>query len=555
MRILVVDDEEGIRFTINHFLTEACHSVTTAQSFFQAVEELATNRFDLVFSDIILGGKTGIDLLRAIREIDADLPVVMITGHPTIETATEAVRLGALDYLQKPVTQEMVLKTVALAERFSAVQRERTRYQSNLEAIFRSVKDAIVTFDMNLRILEVNDKAAEICGATAKMRGMEFGDLSKRCGGGCLTSLQRGLREGRHVESFRVECRRRERPGQSVSITASPLMDGSGRQCGAILVARDETRLEVLERKLRERTRFHNLIGGSGKMQQLYAMIENLADVQSTVVIMSESGTGKELVAEALHCKGQRSGKPLIKVNCSALPENLLESELFGHVRGSFTGALKDKAGRFEMAGGGTIFLDEIGEISPAVQVKLLRVLQEREIERVGESTPRKVDVRIIAATNQDLAEKVRRGTFREDLYYRLNVVKLAIPPLRDRLEDLELLVTHFLNKFREKFRKPSLSISPEALARLSAHSWPGNVRELEHALEHASIMCSNQLISVENLPQEIGSSPTVPSAQAREQGICPEAIRQALEKTGGNKSKAAKMLGINRRTIYRKID
>lgn len=555
MRILVVDDEEGIRFTINHFLTEACHSVTTAQSFFQAVEELATNRFDLVFSDIILGGKTGIDLLRAIREIDADLPVVMITGHPTIETATEAVRLGALDYLQKPVTQEMVLKTVALAERFSAVQRERTRYQSNLEAIFRSVKDAIVTFDMNLRILEVNDKAAEICGATAKMRGMEFGDLSKRCGGGCLTSLQRGLREGRHVESFRVECRRRERPGQSVSITASPLMDGSGRQCGAILIARDETRLEVLERKLRERTRFHNLIGGSGKMQQLYAMIENLADVQSTVVIMSESGTGKELVAEALHCKGQRSGKPLIKVNCSALPENLLESELFGHVRGSFTGALKDKAGRFEMAGGGTIFLDEIGEISPAVQVKLLRVLQEREIERVGESTPRKVDVRIIAATNQDLAEKVRRGTFREDLYYRLNVVKLAIPPLRDRLEDLELLVTHFLNKFREKFRKPSLSISPEALARLSAHSWPGNVRELEHALEHASIMCSNQLISVENLPQEIGSSPTVPSAQAREQGICPEAIRQALEKTGGNKSKAAKMLGINRRTIYRKID
>lgn len=555
MTILVIDDEDSIRFTFESFLTDAGHDVATASDYYAALELITHQRFDLIFSDIMLGDTCGIDILRAIREIDHEVPVIMITGYPTIETASEAVRLGAFDYLQKPVNQEMLLKSVRSVLRLRTVEQEKTRYQTHLEAIFRSVKDAIITFDSDMNILEMNDAAVAICGASSETDNRNFNSVLQNCSGKCQKVLQEVLQHKKPLELHRIECQRVGNPLQVVNLSISPLVAGTGVHCGAVLVARDESRLEVLEKNLRARKQFQNIIGGSEKMQQLYAMIENLADVQSTVLIMSESGTGKELVANALHYKGNRGQKPLIKVNCSALPENLLESELFGHVRGSFTGALKDKVGRFELADGGTIFLDEIGDISPATQVKLLRVLQEKEFERVGDSRPRKVNVRVISATNQNLMDKVRQGSFREDLYYRLNVVKISIPPLRERLDDLELLTGHFLRKFSVKFDKRILSASSDVYTILRSYNWPGNVRELEHTLEYACIMCRQEHLTADYLPPDFASILPTQVQAKNEDGISTEAIIQALEKAGGNKSKAARILGISRRTIYRKFD
>ena len=306
---------------------------------------------------------------------------------------------------------------------------------------------------------------------------------------------------------------------------------------------------------MRERQRLHNIIGKSEKMQTIYSYIENLVDVQSTVLITGESGTGKELVAEALHYKGGRNSKPLVKVNCSALSDSLLESELFGHVKGSFTGALKDRIGRFKMADGGTILLDEIGDISPKIQVKLLRVLQEKTFERVGESTPTKVDVRVVACTNQDLSKKIERREFREDLYYRLNVVEIKVSPLKDRKEDIPLLIDHFVIKFNKKISKNITGISTDVQKMFMNYSWPGNVRELEHALEHAFILCHQKTITHKHLPPVFEKFFVTKADRFKDmEDDERKSIIQALEKTAGNKTMAARLLGISRRSIYRRI-
>jgi len=296
------------------------------------------------------------------------------------------------------------------------------------------------------------------------------------------------------------------------------------------------------------------------KMQDTYRLLEDLANLETTVLVTGESGTGKELVAKALHYSGQRSFHPFVAVNCSALAESLLESELFGHVRGAFTGAIKDKQGRFEAANGGTIMLDEIGDISPLIQLKLLRVLQEKVFERVGESVPRKMDVRVIACTNKNLKEKVRRGEFREDLYYRLMIVEVALPPLRERMEDLPPLIDHFLHAFNERFQKDIEGVSQEVLNKFMLYSWPGNVRELEHTIEHAFILCRGKVITLEHLPTAIRDSIEADKIKTNGKQYAKkftgeEKILEALDKTDGNKAKAARLLGINRRTLYRKIN
>jgi transcriptional regulator with PAS, ATPase and Fis domain len=326
------------------------------------------------------------------------------------------------------------------------------------------------------------------------------------------------------------------------------------------MVIRDVTLLRDVERELRERNQFQNLIGRNKTMQDIYSLLEDLANLDTTVLVTGESGTGKELVARALHYSGNRAFKPFTTVNCSALAESLLESELFGHVKGAFTGAFKDKQGRFAAANGGTILLDEIGDISPMIQLKLLRVLQEKEFERVGESTPQKVDVRVIACTNKDLKEKVKRGEFRQDLYYRLKVVEVSLPPLRERLEDLPLLVDHFRQNFNERFNKNIEGISSEVLSRFMDYSWPGNIRELEHVMEHAFVLCHGGTITLKHLPADIRSyEPAEESPRSKTKIKSTheelEEIRSALAKTGWNKSKAARLLGIGRRTIYRKIE
>jgi len=554
-RILIIDDEEGIRFTFKRFLTSEDYDVATAEDFDEAVDCISKSDFDVIFADIILKGKSGIDVLREIKKRRLDCPVIMITGYPNIETASEAIRLGAFDYIPKPIQRDTLLHAIDVALQHKAVIVEKEKYRSNLEAIFRSVKDAIISVDKDLALLETNEAANNICGLTRNDIGKAFSSLSGSCNGKCVEALTETITTKQSVELSSLDCQFNHRKEQTVSLTTFPLINRHDKFSGAIMVIRDETRLTGLEKELNERQKFHKIIGESKKMQDVYSLIELLTDVETTVLITGESGTGKELVAEALHYKGNRSSYSLVKVNCSALSENLLESELFGHVRGSFTGAIKDKVGRFQMSDGGTIFLDEIADISPKIQIKLLRVLQEKEFERVGDSKTSKVDVRVVTASNQNLSEKVNRGEFREDLYYRLNVMKINLPPLRDRREDIPLLVNHFMKKFNKKFTKDIKSISKDVEKLFMDYNWPGNVRELEHTIEHAFILCRQSAITIAHLPPEIKTHSSDDMSISDNGNIDdPEVILSALEKAAWNKTKAAALLGISRRSIYRKI-
>ena len=554
-KILIVDDEESIRFTFDSFLSDEGHEVCSAEDYNEALNMITGSTFDLIFMDVVLGGRSGIDLLQEIREKNIASPVVMITGYPNVETASSAVRLGAFDYIFKPVRQETLLHTANMALQYKQLQDENAKYRSNLEAIFRSVKDAIITVDKELVVIETNDAAKKICRIDRDAIGRPFGTHSGGCGSKCLDLLNKTLTGEQSLEVQRTECECNGTYRQIVTISTSPLINSRGEFSGAVMVVRDETRLNDLERDLRERQQFHHIVGQNIEMQKIYSLIEDLADVQTTVLITGESGTGKELVAEAIHYKGNRSDKPLVKVNCSALSENLLESELFGHVRGAFTGADRDKMGRFQKADGGTIFLDEIGDISPRMQLRLLRILQERIFERVGDSTSIKVDVRVIAATNQDLSEKVRRGEFREDLYYRLKVVEMALPPLRDRKDDILVLVNYFIKTFNKKFNKKIVAISEDVQKIFMEYSWPGNIRELEHTLEHAFVITRQNTISIDQLPQSFNNISIKKQTSYPDQNeIGHQAILDALKKTDANKAKAARLLGISRQTIYRKI-
>ena len=438
-------------------------------------------------------------------------------------------------------------------------EKELAEHRTRLEAIFGSVKDAIITVDPDLKIVEANKSMENICGIAVKeITGKTFSQCLNQCSKSCSEVLRQTLEKKMTIKEYRVECGHQQRHQQTVSVTSSPLLDPEGKFMGVVLVMRDITLLRDLERELMERHQFQNIIGRSKKMQDTYRLLEDLADLETTVLITGESGTGKDLIARALHYSGHRAFKPFVTVNCSALAESLLESELFGHVKGAFTGAIKDKQGRFQAANGGTLLLDEIGDISPLIQLKLLRVLQEKEFERVGESIPQKVDVRVIASTNKDLKEKVRRGEFRQDLYYRLKVVEVSLPPLRDRLEDLPLLVDHFCRSFNERFKKNLEGISNKVLGRFMDYPWPGNIRELEHVIEHAFVLCRGGVITLEHLPSEIRdyeriekiAIPKIPVKGPRQD----QEILNALNKTGWNKAKAARQLGISRRTIYRKI-
>ena len=432
------------------------------------------------------------------------------------------------------------------------------RHKTRLEAIFRSVKDAIVTVDQDLKVIDANKAAQTICGiAPGDSQDNPYALCPTHCCQACRDVLAETLKRKTAIREFQVECNHQQRPQQKVSLSSAPLKNQEGEFLGAVLVIRDITRLVDLERELQERNQFHNIIGASHTMQAVYQLLENLADFETTVLITGASGTGKELVAKALHHTGSRAFKPFVSVNCSALAENLLESELFGHVKGAFTGAIRDYQGRFQAAHTGTLLLDEIGDISPRIQLKLLRVLQEREFERVGDVTPIKVDVRVIACTNQDLKEKVRQGEFREDLYYRLNVMEIKLPPLRERMEDLPLLVDHFVARFEKKFNITIPGVSDEVMNAFMNYHWPGNVRELEHSIERATVLCRDKMISIEHIPPEIAEafSQTGPRLKKHPVSNEPDKILDALNRTDWNKAKAARLLGINRKTIYRKME
>jgi len=442
-KILVVDDQADMRSLLSDVLDSEGYRVGTADSGEKALEVLVEQQYDLVLTDLRMKGMLGTTLLSEIKHRYPETGVILMTAFGTIETAIEAIKGGATDYLIKPVKTEDVLRIVGRAVREVQLRREVTH----------------------------------------------------------------------------------------------------------------------LRREVYKEYSFHQILGKSRPMQEVFELIRRVADSPSNVLITGESGTGKELVAKAIHYNSDRRESPFVPVNCAAIPEQLLESELFGHVRGAFTDAKTDRLGLFEEAQKGTIFLDEISELPLMLQAKLLRAIQEREIRRVGSTKSVAVDVRIIAATNLNLAEEVKAKHFREDLYYRLNVIELRIPPLRERRDDIPLLVDSFLRKCAKSNRKPLEGISESALALLIDYPWPGNVRELENIIERAVTLARGEKIVPEDLPATVqgsrGDRKVLDDAAERTlplQQVEWEYIKKILEKTGGNKYQAAQTLGIDRKTLYRKL-
>ncbi|HXU73498.1 MAG TPA: sigma-54 dependent transcriptional regulator [Polyangia bacterium] len=440
-RILIVDDEANARTALAELLRDEGYSVEMAADGFKALPKLEEFAPDVVVTDLKMPGLTGLELMEKVRERDPECVVIVMTAFGAVESAVQAMRQGAADYLTKPV---------------------------NLDEL-----SLVLT---------------------------------------------------RELERKRL----RSEAGQ-------------------------------LRERLSEKHRVTNIIGSSPAMQVVFDSVLQVAPSRASVLIAGESGTGKELVAAAIHEHSPRAKKPFVKLHCAALAESLLESELFGHERGSFTGAVGRREGRFEQADGGTLFLDEIGEISPAIQVKLLRFLQEHEFERVGGNATVKVDVRIITATNRNLLQRVKEGLFREDLYYRLNVVSIEMPPLRARPSDIPLLASHFLAKFCRENEKQIEGFTDEALAKLAHYEWPGNVRELENAIERAVVVCKKARIGVEDFTQSIATAekrpdgfPVVPGATMAD--LERYAIMKTLEHTGGSTSRAAEILGISPRTIQYRL-
>ena len=432
---------------------------------------------------------------------------------------------------------------------------EKEKYQRHLEAVFENVQDALITVDPEMRISEANHATEDICCfRPERLIGKKINEgITADCR--CLQTVQQTLKTGKPIRDFRVECSQPANEDRIVIVTTSLLKDSGEQTMGALLVLRDVTRLINLERQAQDSYKFHDIIGRNRRMQELFELLKTLSDIDTTVLIRGESGTGKELVARALHYQGVRALKPMVVVNCSALAEDLLESELFGHAKGSFTGAIKNKTGRFEIADGGTVFLDEIGDISARTQLKLLRFLQERQFERVGDTKTITVNVRIIAATNRDLLQKIEREEFRRDLYYRLKVVELNLPSLRERSDDIPLLTEHFMRVFNKKFKKNIEGVADNVMNVFMHYSWPGNIRELEHVIEHAFVICRSEIITLEHLPdelQEVEKNKKMISGESYAQK--PDDILRALDATGWNKSKAARKLGMSRPTLYTKI-
>jgi len=446
-RVLVVDDEKSMRDLLAISLEKQHFEVTVADGGDTAIDTLRRESFDVVITDLRMPTADGLQVLRAAKEASSESVVIVITAVGSTETAVEAMKLGAYDYITKPFKLDEINLIIR-----RALERKRLR-------------------DENL----------------------------------------------------------------------------------------------YLRKQLETQHRFDNIVGKSARMGEVFETIRKIADSPSTAMITGESGTGKELVARAIHFNGNRTGKPFISVNCGAIPEALMESELFGHVKGAFTGAIANKVGLFSAADGGTLFLDEITEIPPLLQVKLLRAIQEREIRRVGDTRDLKVDVRLIAASNRDLEEAVAEGVLREDLFYRLNVIPIQLPPLRERREDIPLLVTHFIQKFGKQLGKDVRAITPEGLAVLERHHWPGNIRELENVLERAIVLGAGDLLGVESLPESVRRERPVKGLDVElpEEGMDLEAaldalerryLQRALERSRGVQTKAAELLRMTFRQFRYKL-
>lgn len=437
------------------------------------------------------------------------------------------------------------------------------------KTIVDTLQDGVLVVDPSGRILALNPAAERLTGYAAdELIGKSCRVLD--CTG--CNIYGRGVAENwcglyRTGDVKTKKCVITNKENRTVNIikNASVLRDETGKIIGAVEtltdlsdLIRQQQEIVSLRKSLHLDEGFHGLIGTSPVMQNLFELIENVALTESPVMITGESGTGKELVARAIHEISQRNQKPFIKVNCAALNENLLESELFGHTKGAYTGAVKNRIGRFEAAHGGTVFLDEIGDIPLSTQVKLLHTLEEKEIERVGEHTPVKVDVRVVSATNKHLESLIKLGHFREDLYFRINVFPIPCPPLRERVEDLPILVRKFIDHHNQKSGKKILGVSPEAMEKMIAYRWPGNVRELRNTVEYAFVLCNSGCIQFQHLPPKlIHPAPAcdAPALELKEKHRRQkEVLIDALKKSGGNQSEAARLLGVSRITVWKQM-
>lgn len=427
------------------------------------------------------------------------------------------------------------------------------------QIIFDSIDEGVFTTDHDCRITSLNRAAEKISGFHRdEVIGKYCFDIFRTdlCQRGC--ALRSTLEDGKPISNVRVTIIRRDGRKVPVSVSTTLLRDNSERYIGAVEFFRDLSEIENLKDKISKLSGLENIVSCNEKMQHIFKLLPNIAESECNVVIQGPSGSGKELLAQALHNMSPRKHNAYIRVNCAALPETLLESELFGYSRGAFTDAKRDKPGMFYIAQGGTLLLDEIGDMPLALQVKLLRVLNNGEYQPLGSTRMLKADARIITSSNRDLKEMVERATFREDLYYRINVISIQIPPLRERLEDLPILIEHFIQKFRAKRKKDIHGVSNRALKLLRRHDFPGNVRELENAIEHAFVICEGNLIEAEHLPERILEATRVAgngngnsfNGHSSEEAI----IREALVRNNGNRIKTAQELGMHRATLWRKI-
>jgi sigma-54 dependent transcriptional regulator, acetoin dehydrogenase operon transcriptional activator AcoR len=428
--------------------------------------------------------------------------------------------------------------------------------KSNLAHVLDNLQEGIIAHDLDRKIFFFNREAENITGyGRQELLGKDCHEVfgGPLCGKHCSFCDGKSLPRERmqyitHIITKNGEDRR-------VQMTVTIMEDENRRVVGVLASFKDLTELLDLQIRARKLSSFSNIIGQDIKMLQIFQQVSDVAGYDYPVHIYGETGTGKELVAAAIHNESKRGGAPFVPINCGALPESLIESELFGHVKGAFTGAIRDKKGRFELADNGTLFLDEIAELSKHMQVKLLRFLQEGKFEKVGGEKTLSVNVRIISATNRDLKKEVVKNSFRDDLYYRLNVIPIHIPPLRDRKNDIPLLAHHFLRLFNEKNDSGSLTLSKEALHMLMKYHWPGNIRELQNAIQFAIVHCSNSTITPDDLPMEFKEYQDVAANRGPSKKLNTEALAAALNKTGGNKTKAAKMLGVGRATLYRFLE
>ena len=442
------------------------------------------------------------------------------------------------------------------------VQAGRQVLPAQAASILESISDGVFTVDAKWRITSFNRAAEAITGIRRQEAiGKTCSDVfrASMCEADC--ALRYTVKTGKPIinkSAFIVDATGRRIP---ISVSTAILRDEKGRVVGGAETFRDLSLVEELRKELEGRVQAGDLVSRSPAMRRVFVLLPQVAPSEATVLIHGETGTGKELLARAIHELGPRKHKPFVPVNCGALPDTLLESELFGYVKGAFTGATRDKPGRFALAEGGTVFLDEIGDISPSMQVRLLRVLQERTYEPLGGMATKRADVRVIAATHRDLPDMIRQGTFREDLFYRLNVVRLELPPLRKRKEDVPLLAEHCIARFNRIQGKSVAGMSADVLALLMAHDYPGNVRELENIIERAFVLCNAGTIERKHLPPELTGRRVSPPQAAQNSALSDQkraleasAIRDALERCGGNRLAAARELGLHKSTLFRKL-